>query len=148
MLKITVGVLALVLASSASAAGWRSMSIDASSEASFNESVAALKDKLPRVRRAIFEQSLIDIFVQGTKAAEADEREYTSSDYLRQLDGLGYKEIVTFTDPTGDTADLYWDQACTRLFGRRYQRSGPNPFWNGESGSRGPNTPAAVPNWY
>jgi hypothetical protein len=117
MLKLTTAVLAVVLAGSASAAGWRSLRIDASSETSFNESVTALQDTLPRVRRHVFDESLKDIWTEGTKAAEADAREYTISDYLRQVDGLGYKDVVTFTDPTGDTAERYWNQAYTRLYG-------------------------------
>jgi hypothetical protein len=115
MLRITTGLLAVVLAGSAGAAGWRSMVIDASSEGSFNESVLALKEKLPPVRRHVFEQSLLDIWVQSTKAAEADGREYTPGDLLRQVDGLGYQEVVKFTDPTGDTARRYFDQAYARL---------------------------------
>jgi hypothetical protein len=91
------------------------MVIDASSEGSFNESVLALKEKLPPVRRHVFEQSLLDIWVQSTKAAEADGREYTAGDLLRQVDGLGYQEVVKFTDPTGDTARRYFDQAYARL---------------------------------
>ncbi|HJR70063.1 MAG TPA: hypothetical protein VKA43_08495 [Gammaproteobacteria bacterium] len=132
MLKLTVGVLAVVLAGSASAAGWRSLRIDASSEDSFNESVVALQDQLPRVRRHVFEESLKDIWAEGTKAAEADAREYTISDYLRQVDGLGYKEVVTFTDPTGATAKRYWNQAYTRLYAGT-ARSG-----QGDTGYRGP----------
>jgi hypothetical protein len=119
MLKLTVGMLALAVATSASAAGWRSMRIDASSEASFNASVTALKEKLPAVRKAVFERSLNDIWVKGTQAAQEAEREYTVSDYLRQVDGLAYKEVVRFTDPSGDTADRYFDAAYASLFGRR-----------------------------
>ena len=88
MLKLTIAVLAVTLAGTASAAGWRSMRLDASSEASFNESVAALRDELPRVRRQVLEQSLKDIWAQGTQAAAAGEREYTIDDYLREVDGL------------------------------------------------------------
>ena len=73
MLKLTVVILGVALAGTASAAGWRSMRIDASSEASFNESVAALQDKLPRVRRQVLEQSLKDIWAQGTQASVAAE---------------------------------------------------------------------------
>jgi hypothetical protein len=117
MLKLTVTVVAVALAGSASAAGWRSLRIDASSEDAFNESVAALKEKLPRVRRAVFAWALQDIWVQGTNAAAADQREYALSDYLREVDGLGYKEVVVFTDPSGDKADRYWDRAYATLFG-------------------------------
>ena len=57
-------------------------------------------------------------FPQGTKTAEAAEAEYTTGDYLRQLDGLGYQEIVTFTDPTGKTADRRFRQVYEQLYGR------------------------------
>ena len=118
MLKLTVSVLAFVLAGSASAAGWRSMRIDASSEASFNESVTALQEKLPRARRLVLERSLKDIWAQGTQAAAAGEGEFTINDYLRQLDGLKYKEVVEFTDPSGDTARRSFDQAYVNLYRR------------------------------
>ena len=123
MLKLTVGVLAFVLAGSASAAGWRSMRIDASSEASFDASVIAFRDKLPFVRRQVFERSLQDIWVAGVQAAQADGRNYSIDEYLLALDGLGYKDVVRFTDPSGDTADRYWDQAYVSL----YRRGNPAP---------------------
>ena len=116
MLKLVVGVLAFVIAGSASAGGWRSMRIDASSENSFNESVVALREKLPRARRVVLERSLQDIWVEGMKAAQADGREYGIADYLRDVDGLGYKQVVTFTDPSGRTADRYFDQAYATLY--------------------------------
>jgi hypothetical protein len=116
MLKVAVGLMAFVLAGSASAAGWRSLRIDASSEDSFNESVVELREKLPRVRRTVFERSLQDIWVEGMKAAQAEGGEYGVADYLRDVDGLGYKEIVAFTDPSGDTAKRYYDQAYASLY--------------------------------
>ena len=103
MLKLTAAVLAVALAGSASAAGWRSLRIDGSSDASFADSVAAFKEKLPLARRYAFELALQDIWVQGAEDAEAAQREYTTSDYFRRLDGLGYSEVVTLLDPTGDT---------------------------------------------
>ena len=118
MLKLTIAVLAVTLAGTASAAGWRSMRLDASSEATLNESVAALRDELPRVRRQVLEQSLKDIWAQGTQAAAAGEREYTIDDYLRQLHGLKYKDVVRFTDPSGDKARRYFDQAYANLYRR------------------------------
>ena len=45
-----------------------------------------------------------DIWLQGTKSAEAEQREYTAADYYRHVDGLAYEQIVNFTDPTGKTA--------------------------------------------
>ena len=117
MLKITVAVLAVALAGTASA-GWRSLRVDASSEANFNRSVAEFKAELPAVRYQLLLLALEDIWEQGTKTAEAAEAEYTTGAYLRQLDGLGYREIVTFTDPTGRTADKRFRQVYEQLYGR------------------------------
>lgn len=104
MLKLTIAVLAVALAGSASAAGWRSLRVDGSSDDGFAKSIAEFQEKLTPVRRYVFASALHDIWDQGTKNAAAEQREYTDDDYLRQLDGLGYDEVVTFTDPTGDTA--------------------------------------------
>jgi hypothetical protein len=107
MLKFTVAVLAVVLASSASAAGWRKLRIDASSDTSFQESVALFQDKLSPSRRVAFAMSLEDIWLAGSRLAEEQQREYTQADYLRQLDGLGYEEVVTLMDPTGKNEGRY-----------------------------------------
>ena len=107
MLKLTVAVLAVVLAGTASGAEWRSLRIDASSEASFQESIAAFQAKLTPSRRIAFTRSLQDIWLHGEQAAEAQEREYTDADYLRQIHGLGYEEVVTLTDPTGKKERRY-----------------------------------------
>jgi hypothetical protein len=64
-----VAVLAVALAGTANAAGWRSLRVDGSSEASFVESVAAFQHKLSPGRRHVFERALQDIWVQGTKGA-------------------------------------------------------------------------------
>jgi hypothetical protein len=115
MLKITLAVLAVALAGTASAAGWRSMRIDASSEATFDASVSALRDKLPKVRREVLDLALIDIWVEGAQAAAAEQRDYPASEYLRQLDGLKYKDVVTLTDPSGETADRWYAQVHAQL---------------------------------
>jgi hypothetical protein len=132
MLKLTVGVIAVVLAGTASAAGWRSLRIDASSEASFSESVAEFQEKLSPVRRYVFASALQDIWVLGTKNAGVEQREYTESDYLRQLDGLGYDEVVTLTDPTGDTAKQRYKQGRDVAYAALSNTpSGPtNPSWS------------------
>ena len=88
----------------AGAAGWRSLRVDGTSEASFTQSVTALQDKLSPARLYVFTLALQDLWVQGTKSAEGQQREYTASEYLQRLNGLGYDEIVTLADPTGDTA--------------------------------------------
>ena len=107
MLKMMFAALALVLAGSASAAGWRSLRIDASSEASYSQSVAAFQEKLSPSRRIAFARSLQDIWRSGTRIAEGQQREYTSADYLRQVHGLGYEEVVKLTDPTGKAEGRY-----------------------------------------
>src|SRR5688572_22616409 len=101
MLKITVAVLAVALAGTASAAKWRDLRVDGSSEAAFAQSLEAFKEKLSPARRYVFGEALKDIWVQGVKAAESEQREYTAADYYRQVDGLAYEQVVTFTDPTG-----------------------------------------------
>ena len=107
MLKLTVTVLAVALAGTASAAGWRSLRIDASSEAAFEQSLAEFEDKLSPGRRYVFGEALKDIWVAGTQAAQAEQRAYTEADYYRQVHDLGYDEVVRFVDPTGETARRY-----------------------------------------
>ena len=107
MLKLTVAVLAIAVAGSAAAAGWHSLRIDASSEASFTESVAIFQEKLSPSRRMAFLWSLQDVWLEGTRRAEAEQREYTTADYRRELDGLDYEEVVRLIDPTGMKAKRY-----------------------------------------
>ena len=102
MLKLTVAVLTLALAGTACAGGWRSLRIDGSSQAAFEKSLAEFREKLTNGRRYAFTLALNDIWYRGTK--EAGRREYTEADYRRELDGLAYEQIVSFTDPTGETA--------------------------------------------
>jgi hypothetical protein len=104
MLKITTALFAVALASSASAAGWRSMRLEANDEATFTESATALLEQLSPARRYVFRLALKDIWVQGKERAATNESEYTADEYFRQLDGLSYEEIVTLADPTGRTA--------------------------------------------
>jgi hypothetical protein len=128
MFKLTVAVLAVVLAGTA-AAGWRDLRIDGSSEAAFAKSLEEFNDKLSPAHRYVLGEALKDIWVQGDRAAQADQREYTDSDYYAQLHGLGYKEIVRLTDPTGDTAK---DRYRTASLSQRYVGpSIPAPNWTG-----------------
>ena len=50
-------------------------------------------------REYVLGEALKDIWTQGAKAAEAEQREYTADEYYRQLDGLRYKEIVKLHGP-------------------------------------------------
>jgi hypothetical protein len=107
MLKLTVAVVAVALAGTASAAGWRNLRIDASSEASFAESVATFQDKLSPSRRIAFVRSLQDLWFERTESATAEEREYTSAEYRQELDGLSYEEVTRLVDPSGERAKRY-----------------------------------------
>jgi hypothetical protein len=107
MLKLTVAVLAVVVAGTASAGGWRSLRVDASSEAAFSESVAAFQKKLSPSREFAFTSALQAVWLQGTSKASAEQRTFTASDYLRQLDGLSYDEVVRVVDPTGKAENRY-----------------------------------------
>lgn len=105
--KVLFAVLAAVLAGTAHAEGWRKLRIDASSESAFEKSVASLQDRLTPGRRAAFERSLLDILAEGTRRAEEQQGEYTQADYRRQLDGLGYEQVVRLMDPSGEKAKRY-----------------------------------------
>ena len=126
MLKLTFAVLAFALAGTASAAGWRDLRIDASSEAAFAQSMEAFKEKLPRAQRYVFVLAMQDIWVQGVEAAKATDREYTGIEYFRQTNGLGYNEVVTLLDPTGQTARARYREA-SRLYARAAPEFYPAP---------------------
>lgn len=115
MPKLVFALFAVAFAGSASAAGWRSLRIDASSDTAFEQSLAAFKDKLSPARVQVFGQALTDIWFKGTRDAVAQQREYTASDYYRQVDGLGYEQVVKFTDPSGDTAKARMRRASRSL---------------------------------
>ena len=111
MLQLVVAVFAIALASTAGAAGWRDLKIDGSSEAAFQRSLEAFNAELSRERNQVFAAALKDIWLQGTADAKSNQREYTVNDYHSQLNGLSYEEVVTFTDPTGETAKQRYEQA-------------------------------------
>jgi hypothetical protein len=130
MLKLTIAVLAVALAGTASAAGWRDLRIDASSEASFGRSVELLRDKLTKSRKHAFERALQDIWTQRTQDATAEQREYTLEDYYAQLDGLSYEEVVRVLDPTGAQAKRY---RAEYYASQRPPLSAPPPFYGNDT---------------
>jgi len=111
MSKLVVAVLAVALAGTASAAGWKDLRVDGSSEAAFKQSLAAFYNELSPERQHVFGSALMDIWLQGTAEAKAAQREFTVTDYQQQIDGLSYEEVVTFTDPSGDTAKERYREA-------------------------------------
>ena len=107
MLKLTLTMLAIALAGTASA-GWRSLRVEAADLATFEESVAGFEEELSSARHYVFMLALQDIWAQGLERARAEQREYTEAEYFRQVDGLTYDDIVTLADPTGEvTRDRY-----------------------------------------
>lgn len=131
MLKLTVAVLAVVLAGSASAAGWRKLQIDASSEAAFSQSVATFQKKLPPSRRIAFARSLHDIWARGSQLAEERQSEFADTDYFRVLHGLRYEEVVTLTDPSGKKEGQY---RAEYYASRAHRGAAPGtPAWTGMS---------------
>jgi hypothetical protein len=142
MLKVTVAVLAVALASTASAGGWRSLRLDATSEAAFEQSVALFQDKLSPSRRHAFARALQDIWTEGVLQASGV---YTRADYFARLNGLAYEEVVTLLDPTGEKAHQYRAEYYATRVDRGNQRAtwsgsetpwppsgGPPPVQNGE----------------
>ena len=128
MWKLPVAVLAVALAGNA-AAGWRGLRVDGSSEAAFAKSLEEFKEKLSPAHRYVLGEALKDIWLQGEKQAEADQREFTDRDYYARLHGLSYKEIVTLTDPQGDTAkDRYRVGSLSQPYAGP---SIPAPNWTG-----------------
>jgi hypothetical protein len=107
MLKLAVAVLAVVLAGTAGASGWRSLRVDATDEAAFAESVEAFEDKLSPSRRYAFTLAMQEIWIQGTTKANAEQRTYTTAEFLRELHGLSYDEVVRLPDPTGAAENRY-----------------------------------------
>jgi hypothetical protein len=113
LLKVTVAMVVLALAGSASAAGERSLRIDASSGAAFKQSLAAFKDELSPGQREAFGEALKDIWIAGTQDADTERRRYRKADYYRQIDGLSYEEVVGFT--TGEAAKRRRQAAAAAL---------------------------------
>jgi hypothetical protein len=115
MLKTTAAVLATVLAGSASA-GWRDLAIDGSSEENFVLSVTTLRQELSRVRGIQLDRALTELWVQGTLDGIRDGRAYTADDYFAQLDGLGFKDVLDVSDPTGDKRSRWKAEAAALAY--------------------------------
>ena len=140
MLKLIVAMLAVAIAGSAHAVRWRNLRVDGSNEGAFARSMTAFKDALSPAREYVFGEALQHIWNEGEKAAQAEQREYTADEFYRELDGRRYEEVVTLTDPTGDTAKPRYRigyQACCRpATGARSSglRIPPDTYWFSDSG--------------
>ena len=111
MSRIVMVLVGFVLAGCASS-GWRALRIDGTSEARFTASLTEFQETLNEQRRYILERSLLDVWIVGAgTAADAhlrgEEASYTPRDYLDEVDGLGYAEIVELADPSGERTKRY-----------------------------------------
>jgi hypothetical protein len=152
MLKRTIVLLALALAGAAGADD--ALRIDASSKRAFERSLAAFKDDLSPERRQVFGDALTDIWLAGAQVADGEGRKYRTRHYYRQIDGLGYDEVVS--QATGESAkhrDRQLSVAATersppRGGSARYRASAssaaPSP-WAGAQPSSPPRE--SGPNW-
>lgn len=143
MLKLIVAVLTVALAATASAAGWKDLRVDGSSEDAFKQSLAAFQTELSPERQQVFSNALMDIWLQGTAKAQADQRQFTAGDFQRQLHGLSYEEVVNFTDPSGDTAKERLREAKRIVAGNSGPPVSPwqNPFNSGNQLERAARMP-------
>ena len=143
MLKLIVAVSAVALAGSASAAAWKDLRIDGTSEDAFKQSLAAFQKELSPERQQVFSGALMDIWLQGTAKAQADQGQFTAADFQRQLDGLGYEEVVNFTDPSGETAKERYREAKRLVAGNSGPPVSPwqNPFNSGNQLQRAARMP-------
>ena len=112
MSKLTLIIGTLLLAGCASTGGWRSLSIDGTSESAFRESVTQLDDELSSVRREMFRIALIDIAQTGVlSAGETDDGgpAYDDADFRAELDGLTYEAVIALADQSGTPVNrLYY----------------------------------------
>ena len=147
MLKLTVVVLAIALAGTASADELRPLRIDASSNAAFERSLTAFKDGLSPEQRHTFGEALTDIWLAGTQAAETSRGKYRTADYYWQIHGLSYEEVVNFA--TGETAELRRQKELRRQAAAAPSRSAAAPSYAAPTHHRSPweGVPPPPPTW-
>ena len=118
MSRQAIAIAAIALSACASTSSWQDLRIDASSPTSFQESVDAIEAALPYHRGQLFLLALQDIQMTGLAADDA----FAPKDYLGQLDGLGYDEVLALADATGPTTMQRY------TFGARITESGERSF--------------------
>jgi hypothetical protein len=143
MLKLAWSLLAVALAGTASAAGWRSLRIDASSETAFEQSLAEFAKELSAPRLYAFQEALKDVWSAGIEAAAAEQRDYSAASYFREIDGLTYREVIELLDPSGDVAK---DRRRAAVMGSSRPPEGPTVNWGARpAGGWGRSGPASSP---
>ena len=104
MSKPAMAILMTLLAGCASMGQWRTLQIDGSSQASFDQSISQLNDELTYSRSRMFGIALVDIASTAAQAAgqaEDGSPAYTDEDYRRDLDGLTYDGVIELADQSG-----------------------------------------------
>lgn len=101
MPKLAFLIVGLALAGCASTSEWRDLRIDGTSKSTFEESAAALRQELPQGRRLYFDVVVVELWITAAAKAqtEGNALEVASHDFLAQIDGLAYDEIVGLTGP-------------------------------------------------
>jgi hypothetical protein len=95
MSKPIFAVAAILLAGCASTGGWRTLSIDGSSETEFSESLTRLNTELPTTRSKIFALALVDI------VSTREDSAYSMQQLRAELDGLTYDDVIALADQDG-----------------------------------------------
>jgi hypothetical protein len=128
---VVAGTVAGTVAGCASTSGWRTLSIDGSSEQSFDASISLLKGELPDARRGMFELALGDIRHTELLNAEQQEATYTDDDFRGQLDGMSYEGVIALADQTGPSIrSMYYSRRTQRdpWAGRPWSGTDPDRF--------------------
>ena len=129
MSKLSLLVVVMALAGCASTHGSRALRVDGTSQANFEESVAALRESLGPNQRLRFQIALEQISNTGSRAGQV------TAVNLALLDGLAYDEILSLAGPEAQ-------QKYLKAFRRTYDPPGfggttfsgftaemnPNPF--------------------
>jgi len=127
--KLALSVVVMALAGCASTHGSRVLRLDGTSQANFEESVAALHESLGPNQRLRFQIALQQVSSTAARGGQTD------AVTLAQLDGLAYDEIIGLAGP--EAKQRYLDTFGTRrnysgfgasMFGGFTAEMNPNPF--------------------
>jgi len=105
MPKLAFLIVGLALAGCASTSEWRALRLDGASKSTFEESAAVFRQELPQGRRLYFDVAITDLWTTAALKAQLDLQtesnalEAASRNFLAQIDGLGYDEIVSLAGP-------------------------------------------------
>jgi hypothetical protein len=121
MSKLAILVATFALAGCASTSEWRTLTIDGSSEAAFEESISLFDQELPKTRNRMFALALVDIVRTGAEESgqtKDGSPAYTDEQLRSDLHGLTYDGVIAFADETGPSVrQLYYSGSGARLAG-------------------------------